>query len=79
VGVAALILGIISTVIGAFFSYIGWVGIIVGVLGIVLAAVAKKNGQSGVATAGLVLSIIGTALSLILYLACVACAASVTL
>ena len=72
-GVAALILGIVSVVIGCFFSYLGWIGIICGILGIIFAAVAKKNPKTnnGTATAGLVLSIIGTALSLILFLACV--------
>ena len=75
-GVAALILGIISVVIGCFFSYIGWIGMLLGIVGIVLAAVAKKKGQKGVATAGLVLSIIGTCLSLILFLACAACVAA---
>ena len=77
VGVAALVLGIVSTVIGAFFNFIGWIGAIVGIIGIILAAIARKNGQRGMATAGLVLSIIGTALSLILYIACISCAAGV--
>lgn len=74
-GVAALVLGLVSIVISLFFSYVGWVGIILGIIGIVLAAVARKNGKGGIATAGLVLSIIGTVLSAILYLACVACVA----
>ena len=79
-GVCALILGIVSVVIGCFFSYMGWIGIICGVLGIIFAAVAKKNPDTnnGVATAGLVLSIIGTVLSLILFLACAACVAAGT-
>ena len=34
-GVAALILGIISVVIGCFFSYIGWIGIILGVAAVI--------------------------------------------
>lgn len=76
-GVAALVLGIISVVIAVFFSGIGWIGVIIGILGIILGAVAKKNGQGGVATAGLTLSIIGTALALIMYLACVACVSGV--
>ena len=73
--IASLVLGIISLVIGAFFPSVGWIGIIVGVVGIILAAIAKKNAveKPGLATAGLVCSIIGVALSLILYLACVAC------
>lgn len=74
-GIAALILGIASLVIGVFFNYIGWLGSILGIIGIVLAAIARKKNPNGMATAGLVLSIIGTALGLVLYLACVACVA----
>lgn len=76
-GVASLILGIVSTVIGVFFNYIGWLGAIVGIIGIILGAVARKSAKSGVATGGLVLSIIGTVLSLILYIACAACVAGI--
>lgn len=78
-GVAALVLGIISAVIACFFSYVGWIGIICGILGIIFGAVAKKNPETnnGTATAGLVLSIIGTALSLILFLACAACVGAI--
>ena len=61
-GVASLVLGIASIVIGMFINT--WVGVIAGVVGIILAAVAKKKGQGGVATAGLVLSIIGVAIVL---------------
>ncbi len=76
-GVAALVLGIISVLIAAIFPAVGWIGVIIGILGIILGALAKKKGQNGVATAGLVLSIIGTALALILYLACAACASGI--
>lgn len=76
-GVAALVLGIISVVIAAIFPAVGWIGIIVGVIGIVLGALAKKKGQKGAATAGLVLAIIGTALALLMYLACAACVTSI--
>jgi hypothetical protein len=41
-----------------------------------LAALACKKEKKGINTAGLVLSIIGTVISLILWIACVACAAS---
>ena len=47
-----------------------------GIVGIVLGALARKNpDKKGMATAGLVCSIIGTVLCLILYIACVGCAA----
>ena len=74
-GVASLVLGIASIVVGLFINT--WVGVIAGIVGIILAAVAKKKGQGGVATAGLVLSIIGVAIVLVAYIACIACAASV--
>lgn len=76
-GVAALVLGIVSLVIAVFFPAIGWVGAITGIVGIILGAIAKKNGKKGAATAGLVMSIIGTALALVTYLACAACVAGV--
>lgn len=77
-GVAALVLGIVSVVIATIFPAIGWIGVITGILGIILGAIAKKKGQKGVATAGLVLAIIGTSLALILYLACAACVAGIS-
>ena len=71
--VASLVLGILSLVF-MFFSFIGWLGTILGIIGIILAVVAKQQGaKGGMVTAGLVLSIIGAALSLVLYIACVAC------
>ncbi len=80
-GVAALILGIISLVIAVFFSYLGWLGALLGLLGIVLGAMGRKNAKevgisTGVATGGLACSIIGTVLCSIFYLACVACLAT---
>lgn len=74
-GVASLVLGIIAILIGAFSAgSLGWLGAIVGILGIILGALGRKNTEnSGMATGGLVCSIIGTILSLLFYLACVAC------
>jgi uncharacterized membrane protein len=73
-GVASLVLGIISLLIGVFTSGLfGWLGAILAIVGIILAAVARKNPETkGLATAGLVCSIIGLVLCLILYIACVA-------
>lgn len=78
-GVASLVLGIISLIIGVFCSTLfGWVGAIVGILGIILGALGRQNTEkSGMATAGLVCSIIGTVLSLILYIACMSCASAI--
>lgn len=76
-GVFALVFGIAAIVLSFFFRY-AWIGAILGVIGIVLGAVGRKNAnKKGVATAGMVLSIIGTVLCLILYIACFACAAGV--
>lgn len=80
-GVAALILGIFAVVL-CWIPVWNWVGIVLGVVGIILGALgvskAKKTGTSkGVATAGLVLAIIGTAIAGIAWLACFACAAAV--
>ena len=75
-GAAALVLGIISIVMSWISPLIA---VILGIIGIILGAMAKKKAPSGVATAGLVLSIIGTALAVALYLACVAFAASLGL
>ena len=74
--VASLVLGIVSLVIGAIFPYLGIYGAIAGVVGIVLAVLAKKKGEKkGMATAGLVCSIIGLVLCVVLYIACAAAAA----
>ena len=78
-GVASLILGIVSILIGCFSGgLLGWVGTIAGIVGIILGALGRKNEASkGLATGGLVCSIIGTFLGLILYIACVACAGAI--
>ena len=69
--VASLVLGIVSIV----FSFIGLgiFGLIPGIVGIILGIIAKKKAPSGMATAGLVCSIIGVALTLLMLIACAAC------
>ncbi len=74
-GVASLVLGIVALVF-TFFGPAGWIGLIIGIIGIILGALAKKNNPSGIATAGLVCSIIGTAVCGIGFLACAACVGS---
>lgn len=69
-GIAGLVLGIISVVIAVFIPSVGWLGMIVGIIGIILSAMAVKQESKGINTAGLVLSIIGVALSLVLWIAC---------
>jgi hypothetical protein len=72
-GIAALVCGIVSAVLA--FSYFGAIGgFILGIIAIVLGILGRKKPQwEGLATAGLVLGIIGTILSAVLFIACVAC------
>jgi hypothetical protein len=76
-GVAGLVLGILSAIGGWIpgLSYFAW---IFGILGIILSAIGRKkaaaaNQPTGVATAGLVLSIIGLVISVIGLLCTVIC------
>lgn len=73
--VASMILGIIALVVAVFGGAFNWLGILIGVIGIVLGAVAKKTNPSGMATAGIVMSIIAASLALLFWLACAACVA----
>ncbi|MDR2048517.1 MAG: DUF4190 domain-containing protein [Treponema sp.] len=76
-GIAALVCGIIS-VLCSFTGYGAIVGVALGIVAIILGVKARKDpSQAGTATAGLVLGIIGTALSGILFIACVACTAAI--
>ena len=69
---AALILGIAAIV----FSYVPFIGIAAGIVGIFMALGSKKVGfTGGMLTAGMICSIIGTALGAILTVSCIACAA----
>ena len=81
--IAALVLGIASVVL-AFIPIVTWFSLPAGIVGVVLAAMAMKGAagmSSGMAIAGLVLSIIGLVIWLIVLLtvgcaACVACQAA---
>lgn len=54
-----------------FIPYVGYVGIILAIVGIVLGALARKKGENvGMATAGMVCSIIAAAINLVVWLAC---------
>lgn len=79
--VASLVLGIISIILSIFPIVGGWLGsALIALVGVVLGALAAKSGEKhGLAVAGLVCSIIGLALSLIFWIACAACAASLGL
>lgn len=77
-GIVSLVLGLFSVVAPFILGEYGWIGIICGIVGIVLGAVGRKNPEKkGIATAGMIVSIISTALSLIFWLACFMCVAGV--
>jgi len=67
-----MVLGIVACVF-LFIPGLSFIGPIVGIVGIILGVIAKKNNPSSMATAGFVLSIIGTAVSLAGAIICVAC------
>jgi RNA polymerase subunit RPABC4/transcription elongation factor Spt4 len=80
--IAGLVLGIVSAV-GGFIPGLNYIAWLIGIVGIVLCVIARNNAKkanqpTGQATAGLVLSIIGTALALIGLLVCVACVGAAT-
>ena len=55
-GIASLVLGIVSLVCGCFLPGLQWIGSIAGLIGIILGALGRKNSEKkGIATAGLVL------------------------
>ena len=68
-GIASLVLGIVS-IIFIFMPWLAGWGVLLGAAGIVLAVLARKNGEKGIATAGLVCSIVGAAICGIMYIAC---------
>ncbi len=73
-GIASLVLGIVALLMTIFtVGVMGWLSILLGIVGIILGAMGRKNPEDKVATAGLITSLVATVLSLVLYLACVAC------
>ncbi|NLM61150.1 MAG: hypothetical protein GX193_03630 [Clostridiales bacterium] len=69
---ASLVLGIVSLVF-IFTGTAAFVGIIAGIVGLILGISARKENPSGMATAGIVLSVIGLAFCAVSFIACVAC------
>ena len=72
-GIASFVLGIIS-VFCCLLSLFGfsWAAVITGTVGIVFGVIARKNGEGKLATAGFVLSIVGTSIGLLVLLLVVA-------
>lgn len=73
--IASLVLGIVSLVC-IFLGYGALLGIILAIIGLIIGTQAKKENPSGMATAGVVLSIIGLVACALSFVACVACIGS---
>ena len=76
--IAGLVLGIVATVFAWWGLYLGIFALACGIVGIILAVMGKKKAvaagaPTGIGTAGLVLSIIGTCLAGIGFVACTLC------
>ena len=72
--IASLVLGIVSLVLVAAFSWMLWgsiAGLCVGIVGTILGVMGRKNDTGRtMATAGMILSIIGIAIGAICFISC---------
>ena len=59
--IASMVCGILSIVLTCV-PYVNYASLILAIVGIIMAAVSKKQGKSGMATAGLVCSIVALAI-----------------
>jgi|GEM_PF-923902 len=77
--IASLVLGILSIVFALFGKKIivDILALVMGIVGVVLGAKARKESQTGLATAGFVCSLIGLILSAIGFVCILACASAV--
>ena len=73
------ILGLVFGIVGLVFFWATYAGPALAATGLVFSILGKKSvSKKGMATAGLVLSIVGLALGVTMTIACVACAACAT-
>ena len=75
-GIAGLILGILGA-IAAWIPGLVYGGWAFALVGIIVSAIAMKKGQGGIATAGLIISIIGFVIALPRLICAIACASAV--
>ena len=76
--IASLVLGILALILTiASSGLFGWLSAVLAIIGIVLGIKGKSTEQRGIATAGIVCSIIALALGLIIWIACVVCVSGI--
>ena len=61
-GIAGMVLGLTTLT----FCWVIYIALVTGIIGIILSAISRKQGRNGFAKAGLITSIIGLALAIIL-------------
>lgn len=70
--VTSMVLGIIGTAL-SFFGYSAIISVVLGIIGLVMANHAKKEGeQSGIRTAGFVLSLISLVFGAVIFIGAIA-------
>ena len=77
--ITALVTGILS-IVGAFIPVVCYFTLVLGIVGIVFGVKGRKTaavGQTGMATAGLVCAIIGTAFSAVGVICVLVCASAI--
>ncbi len=73
-GIASLVLGVLAILLTMFTAGImGWLSILLGITGIILGIFGKKDAEDKYAQAGLITSIVGTSISVLIYIACIGC------
>lgn len=72
---ALAVVGLVMGIVSILFSCCYGLGIFFGIAGIICSALSKKKSKSGIGTAGLICSIIGTVFSVIMIIYVVAVAA----
>lgn len=73
--IVSLVLGILAIVLGCCTA---WVGCLFGVAGVICAVFANKQGKTGLATAGLICSIVGIVLGILMTVLAIVFGAAMT-